>query len=75
MLQLNSSCRKVVQKEEGEEGGAEQIREDGTLEAGRELFKLCFLSMKKFKGKNITFLEESGVIPPRNTARKRLRRP
>ena len=29
----------------------------GKLEAGSKLLKLCFLSMKKFKGKNITFLE------------------
>ena len=36
----------------------------GTLEAGRELFKLRFLSIQKFKGKNITLLEESRVIPP-----------
>ena len=51
------------------------MMEDGTLEASRQSFKFCFLSINKFKGKNITFLEESGVIPPRNTARKRLHSP
>ena len=59
-------------KGKGEGGGAKLIREGGTLGAGRELLKLCFLSVKKFKGKCKTFLEESGVIPPRNKARNML---
>ena len=47
-----------------------KMRGKGKLEAGSELLKLRFLM--KFKGKKITFLEESGVIPPRNIARKTL---
>ena len=57
----------------GREGGAEQITEGCDTGSWYGIIQIRFLlSVKKFKGKNIKFLEESEVIPPRNKARNTL---
>ena len=62
----------VQKKGQEKEGGAGQIRERGTLEAGGELFNMCFVSAKKCRGKKMLFKEKSLVILSRKNTRTRL---